>query len=161
MAGLNHEQTFEHAWKDPANTRDELPPIDVNSVLTERYELSTPLVFTRTMLWDNEVRKARHPDLFLPWVVESGSASAWGDGDTFVRSSRQRRWVHPDVFGTVLEQTHLDHERQAVTFIGTSMHPGPTGAMLYARPTTNRSSTSSTRCRAKRRARSTSGASST
>lgn len=132
MTGLDHVRTFEHAWNDPANTRYALPPVDVNAMLTERYELGTPLLFTRAMLWDNEVRKARRPDLFLPWVVEPGSARAWGAADTFVRSSRQRRWTKPDVFGSVLEQTYLDHERQAVTFIGTSMHPGPTGEMLYA-----------------------------
>ncbi|MCP3804995.1 hypothetical protein NLX83_37585 [Allokutzneria sp. A3M-2-11 16] len=129
---LNHEDVFERAWAEPGNTRFTLPSLDVNRVLAERYRLDEPLVFTRTMLWDNEVRKARRPDLFIPFVVEAGSAAAWGGDDVFVRRSRQRRWLNPDSYGLVLERTALDHVRQAVTFIGTAECDDEHGRQLHA-----------------------------
>lgn len=132
MTELDHERHFQQAWDDPGNTRYELPAVDVNRVLAERYTLDKPLVFTRTMMWDNEVRKARRPDLFIPSVVAAGSADAWGDGDIFVRRSMQRQWSRPGNYGLVLEQTRLDHARQVVTFIGAADHPGRDGAVLHA-----------------------------
>ena len=93
---LNHEGEFQRAWADPSNTRPEVPPVDVNRVLAEHYRTSEPLTFTRTMLWDMEVRKAWRPDRYIPSVVREGSAHTWGrrsaaDGtESFVRSSQQR-----------------------------------------------------------------------
>ncbi|WP_344315563.1 hypothetical protein [Fodinicola feengrottensis] len=46
-------------------------------------------MFTRDMLWDLETRKARHPDVFIPYVLATGSAAAWGDG----------RYLRPQVDG--------------------------------------------------------------
>ena len=115
---MNHEKIFELAWTDPANTRYELPPVDVNQVLADRYELDRPLVYTRSMLWDMERRKARHPDVYIPNVVAEGSADAWGPEDTFVRKSMQRTWLDREQYTLVIEQTHLDDEEQRVTFIG-------------------------------------------
>jgi hypothetical protein len=132
MTVLEHEEVFRAAWEDPAATRYELTPLDVSEVLATRYVLGEPLVFTRTMLWDLETRKARHPDVFIPSVVAAGSAAAWGDENVFVRRSRQRLWLDPETFGWVLEQTRLDHGEQAVTFIGTAEHPGPDGELLRA-----------------------------
>ncbi|WP_132113590.1 hypothetical protein [Actinocrispum wychmicini] len=125
-------KTFLEAWDNPAATRYELPAIDVNEVLAERYQLGKPLVFTRTMLWDLEVRKARRPDLFIPFVVASGSAESWGEGDIFVRKSMQRLWTQPDTYGLVLEQTQLDHANQIVTFIGATELAGSDGEPLRA-----------------------------
>ncbi|WP_163506246.1 hypothetical protein [Fodinicola acaciae] len=127
-----HEKVFAQAWDDPANTRYEMRPIDVNAVLAERYEVSEPLVLTRTMLWDIEVRKARRPDIYIPRVVAEGSAQAWGGDDTYVRRSSQRLWLEPHRHGLIIEQTHLDHASQTVTFIGAASHPGPDGAPLRA-----------------------------
>lgn len=132
MSTVDHEKAFADAWADQANTRYELPPIDVNRALAERYELGEPLVFTRTMLWDMEVRKARRPDLFIPFVVAEGSAAAWGGEDTFVRRSQQRRWLAPEEYGLVLELTHLNHADQKVTFLGAAEHPDPDGRPLRA-----------------------------
>lgn len=132
MAVLEHERAFHEAWNDPAATRYELTPLDVNKVLADRYILGTPLVFTRAMLWDLEVRKARHPDVFIPYVVAAGSAAAWGDGDVFVRRSTQRLWLAPETSGPVLEQTKLDNDNQVVTFIGAAELPGPDGELLRA-----------------------------
>jgi hypothetical protein len=132
MDTLDHEKIFRQAWDDPAATRYELPAVDVNQVLADRYELGEPLVFTRTMLWDMESRKARRPDLYIPYVVEPGSADSWGEGDVFVRKSMQRQWLDPDTYGLVLEQTRLDHTNQIVTFIGAAEHRGRDGEPLRA-----------------------------
>jgi len=132
MDTLDHEKIFCRAWDDPAATRYELPAVDVNQVLADRYDLGRSLVFTRTLLWDLEARKARRPDLFIPNVVASGSAESWGEGDVFVRRSMQRLWLEPDTYGLVLEQTRLDHTKQIVAFIGAAELPGPDGALLRA-----------------------------
>jgi hypothetical protein len=132
MHPVDHETTFEQAFNDPANTRYEATPIDVNRVLAERYELSEALLFTRTLLWDMEVRKARRPDLFIPYVVAEGSADAWGGDDTFVRKSSQRFWLDPENRGLIIERTHLNHAEQRVTFIGAAEHPGRDGKPLHA-----------------------------
>src|SRR6266568_6142161 len=122
--GLDHRETCAAAWADPSNTRFEIPPIDVNRVLEERYETAPRLEMTRGMLWEVEVRKAWHPDLYIPHVVRGGSAGAWarhrapGDVETFVRKSMQRLWLQPGQYGLILEQTHLSDREQKVTFIG-------------------------------------------
>ena len=103
MTVLEHEKAFREAWKDPAATRYELTPLDVNKVLADRNVLGEPVVFTRAMRWDLEARKARHPDVFIPYVVAAGSAAAWGDEDVFVRKSMQRLWLDPETYGLVLE----------------------------------------------------------
>jgi hypothetical protein len=43
------ETEFAHAWAGPGQ------------VLQARYTTGKPLIFTRGMLWDMEVRKAAHP----------------------------------------------------------------------------------------------------
>jgi hypothetical protein len=125
-------ELFHEAWTDPTATRYELTPMDVNGALADRYVLGEPLVFTRSMLWDLETRKARHPDVFIPYVVAPGTAEAWGDEDVFVRKSMQRLWLAPQTYGLVLEQTKLDHDNQIVTFVGTATHTGPDGGLLQA-----------------------------
>src|SRR5947209_19801343 len=58
---LDHEMIFRRAWEDPAATRYELPAVDVNQALADRYDLGRPLAFTRTLLWDLEARKPAAP----------------------------------------------------------------------------------------------------
>ena len=135
---LNHQGEFQQAWADPRNTRFELPPIDVNRVLAEHYHTSEPLSFTRTMLWDMEVRKAWRPDRYIPSVVRDGSAHAWGrssaaDGtESFVRSSQQRLWLEPAEYGLVLEQVCLNPAQQKVSFIGSAELPDRDRNLLHA-----------------------------
>lgn len=57
----DHETIFARVRADASNTRIELPPVDVNQLLRQRYDLDQPLTFARTMLWDLEVRKAWRP----------------------------------------------------------------------------------------------------
>src|SRR5262249_56984998 len=59
------EAELERAWADTAHTRAQLPEHDVNQVLAAWYDTSKPLVFTRTMLWDVEVRKAYNPGDYI------------------------------------------------------------------------------------------------
>jgi len=124
ISQLNHEGEFERAWDDPSNTRFDLPPVDVNRVLSEHYRMSEPLTFTRTMLWDMETRKAWRPDRYIPSVVHeesagsSGRRSVAGGAESFIRSSQQRLWLKPTEYGLVLEQVYIDPSQQKVTFIG-------------------------------------------
>lgn len=135
---VDHVPAFAQAWNEPANTRFELPPVDVNRILAERYDLARPLRLSRSQLWEMEARKARRPDVYIPYVVEQGSAAVWADQgerdrvERFVRKSRQRLWLQPDRYELILEQTRVDHAQQQVTFIGASQYPGPDGAMLEA-----------------------------
>ncbi|MFD7261211.1 hypothetical protein [Streptomyces sp. NPDC059874] len=130
---------FEKAWGDARYTRAELPPVDVNRILQERYVSEEPVVLTRAMLWDMEVRKAGNPGAFIPYVVKEGTASAWvpgqagGElGDEFVRQSQQRLWLEPEQYGLVLEEVWLDHERQVVTFLGRARFSDAQGDPLTA-----------------------------
>ena len=128
-----HEAAFERAWADPDNTRIELDPVDINGTLARYYRTNKPLRFTRTMLWDMEVKKAFRPDLYIPSVVKKGSSSYWnrqastGGAESFVRCSRQRLWLVPSEHGLVLERVFLNPGRQRVTFIGTAELPGRDG----------------------------------
>ena len=135
---LNHEEEFERAWTDPRNTRVELPAVDINLVLAKYYRMNEPLTFTRTMLWDMEVKKAYRPDLYIPSVVLEGSARYWrrraaADGaESFVRCSQQRLWLEPSERGLVLEQVFLNPTRQSATFIGAATLVDHEGNVLRA-----------------------------
>ena len=135
---LDHEAEFERAWTNPGNTRVELPPVDINRVLTAHYRTNQPLRFTRTMLWDMEVKKAYRPDLYIPSVVAEGSARYWrrqpaAEGaESFLRCSRQRYRLEPSKRGLVLEQVFLNPSRQSVTFIGAAELPDKDGNLLRA-----------------------------
>ena len=138
ISQLNHEGEFQQAWADPSNTRFELPRIEVNRVLDEHYRTSEPLTFTRTMLWDMEVRKAWRPDRYIPSVVREGSAHTWGRGsaadgtESLVRSSQQRLWLETAEYGLVLEQVCLNPTQQKVTFIGAAELPDRDRNLLRA-----------------------------
>ncbi|MCY3773142.1 MAG: hypothetical protein OXG98_14145 [Gemmatimonadetes bacterium] len=135
---LKHEEEFERTWTDPGNTRIELPPVDINKTLARSYRTNVTLRFTRTMLWDMEVKKAFRPDLYIPSVVAKGSSHYWNrkaaaDGaESFVRCSRQRLWLESSKQGLVLEKVFLNPVRQRVTFIGAAELPGRDGKPLRA-----------------------------
>ena len=138
MTQLNHEKEFERAWTDPSNTRVELPPVDINLALVRYYRTKEALKFTRTMLWEMEVKKAFRPDLYIPSVVSEGSSRYWhrqaaADGtESFVRCSRQRLWLKPSEHGLVLEQVFLNPARQSATFIGAAELLDTDGSLLRA-----------------------------
>jgi hypothetical protein len=138
VADLDHEKEFARAWADPRNTPGARPGVDVNAVLAAHYRLSKPLEFTRTMLWDMEVRKARRPDQYIPSVVRAGSAGVWNERklpnghETFYRKSDQRQRLVPGTYGLVLEQVRINPTLQKVTFIGAAELPDADGTMLHA-----------------------------
>jgi hypothetical protein len=112
---------FETAWQDPSHTRFELPAVDINRVLEDRYRTSAPVHVTRAMVWDMETKKAWDPATYIPYVVSGGTS--WGrhmlkDGhERFFRASEQRAWIGNDR-GQVLEDVFIDHAGQEVVFLG-------------------------------------------
>jgi hypothetical protein len=128
---MDHEKVLDEAWRTPGVTAIDLPPVDVNRVLAERYELDRDVAFTRETLWDMESRKAAAPDVYIPTVVEAGSATKWPsvrhDGlEDFTRVSDQRLWADPDRFGTIIEHVRLDHDNQRAFFVGGTDFEGRT-----------------------------------
>ena len=135
----DHHTEFERARTDGANLSIDLPPVDVNAVLTANYRFERPLSFDRARLWDMEVRKARRPEVYLPGAVTPGSARTWttpeqeaAGEDVFVRVSEQPNWADPTRRGMVVEQVGLDHEAGKALFIGTFEYAGAEGAPVRA-----------------------------
>lgn len=134
---MDHEKILEDAWSSPANTKIALAPADVNKILGEEYEVETPFTYTRTMLWDMEVHKARQPDKYIPYVVKPVSAEKFpsvrhGAFEDFTRVSEQRVWNEPSTYCTVIEQVRLDHENRRAFFIGVDEFVTPDGRRFVA-----------------------------
>ncbi|WP_433574778.1 hypothetical protein [Nocardia brasiliensis] len=133
------EDEFDLSWGNPHYTRFTWPAVDINTVLANHYRVDPPLRFTRTMLWDVEVRKAWRPDIYIPSVVREGSARSWPEqsysrSEGLARISEQRRWLAPDMYSLVLERARLDHDRQVITFLGAAEMRGPEGGLITAEP---------------------------
>ena len=122
---MNHLSEFNNSWGSHKFITIELEPLDINKVLQKYYNFTSQFTMTKSQLWDMEIKKASRPDLFIPSVIKSGSAASWGrktvgNIDTFVRVSKQRLWLKNDVYGIVIENVHVDHKSQLVTFVGES-----------------------------------------
>jgi hypothetical protein len=115
-------EEFERAWNDPAHTRIEPDPVDVNALLHDYYSTSEALRLTKPMLWDAEVKKALDPRTYIPGVVREGEA--WNrkpleNGEEFfVRASQQLAWKTGVDDGHVLEEVYLSPVEQSVLFLG-------------------------------------------
>ncbi|MGV9361239.1 hypothetical protein [Amycolatopsis sp. NPDC003731] len=134
---MNHEEIFEQAWAAPGTTPVELPPVAVNDVLRERYDVRPPFDYTGAQLWDMEVRKAAAPDKYIPTVVKAGSAEKFpsvrhGRFEDFTRVSEQRLWAAPSRFATIIEHVRLDHEHRRAFFIGAERFEAPDGRVFTA-----------------------------
>lgn len=133
-----YAEVLDREWTAPGRTAIELPPVDVNQVLADHYDVDRPgFVYTGSMLWDMETRKAAGADRFIPTVVEPGSLATFGlpaDGTPvdFVRVTAQRLWLEPETYGTVIERVHLDHERRRAFFVGLPSFVTPDGRTLRA-----------------------------
>jgi hypothetical protein len=131
------EREYDEAWSAPASTRFELPPVDVNKVLKERYRVSPERTLTRAMIWDMETKKAWDPLTYIPYVVSQ--ARSWGrttlrDGTTrFHRSSLQRGWIISQE-GRVLEDVFVSDSKQTIYFLGRPQMVEDTGNTLVASP---------------------------
>jgi hypothetical protein len=134
---FDHEELLGSAWQAAGTTAIELPPVDVNQVLHDRYHVDDDFVFTRTMLWDMEVRKASRPDVYIPTVVRPGSAEKFpgttnGQFEDFTRASDQRLWLKQSTYGMVIEHVRLDHDGHRAFFIGVEKFVTPDGRTLRA-----------------------------
>jgi hypothetical protein len=131
------EREYDEAWSAPSSTRFELPPVDVNKVLKERYRVSPERTLTRAMIWDMETKKAWDPLAYIPYVVSQ--ARSWGrtalsDGATrFCRSSLQRGWITPEE-GLVLEEVFVSDAKQIIYFLGRPRMVEESGKALMASP---------------------------
>ncbi len=114
-------EEFAQAWRNPHHTRVELPAVDVNKVLAERYRLSEPTQVTRSMVWDMELKKSWDPLTYIPYVVSEGKS--WGRHPTedrsehFFRSTIQSAWIS-EANGRVLEDVYINHATQRILFLG-------------------------------------------
>ncbi len=129
------EREYNEAWSAPSSTRFELPPVDVNKVLKERYRVSPERTLTRAMIWDMETKKAWDSLTYIPYVVSQ--ARSWGrttlrDGTTrFCRSSLQRGWITSQE-GRVLEAVFVSDAKQTIYFLGQPQMVEETGNTLVA-----------------------------
>ncbi|GAA3097476.1 hypothetical protein GCM10010464_71220 [Pseudonocardia yunnanensis] len=129
---------LEREWHAPGRTAIDLASVDVNQVLADHYETDPPgFVYTASMLWDMEQRKAAAPDIYLPNVVKPGSLETFGLPTTgpavdFVRVTEQRLWLDPATYGTIIEYVHLDEEQRRAFFIGAASFDTPDGRTVRA-----------------------------
>ena len=129
------EREFDEAWNASSSTRFELPPVDVNKVLKEKYRLSPEQPLTRAMIWDMETKKAWDPLTYIPYVVSqarSWDRTALRDGTTrFCRSSLQRGWITSEE-GRVLEDVFVSDPKQTIYFLGRPRMVEENGKALVA-----------------------------
>jgi hypothetical protein len=129
------EVEFEAAWRNPRHTQFELPSHDVNKILGERYSLTPPVHFTRTMLWDMEMKKAWDPATYISYVVSRGHS--WGRHnlepgcERFFRSTMQRGWIRPER-GQVLEDVFINRNTWRIFFLGRAEMPDEKGERIDA-----------------------------
>jgi len=127
-------EEFDRAWQDPAHTRIEPDPVDVNALLQESYSTSKPLRLTKPMLWDAEVKKARDPGTYIPGVVRQGES--WGrkslenGEECFFRASQQRAWKEGVDDGHVLEEVYSSPNEHSVFFLGRAELSRSDGSLL-------------------------------
>ena len=128
------EHEYQEAWNE-SHTRFELPPVNVNKVLKDRYRVTPNKTVTRSMIWDMETKKAWDPLSYIPYVASEGHS--WGrtklkDGsDRFFRSSLQRGWITPEE-GRVLEDVFVSLVGQTIYFLGRERMSDENGNELRA-----------------------------
>jgi hypothetical protein len=117
---------FEDAWNNPRFTQIELPAVQVNRVLRDKYIASPAMDLSRSMVWDMETKKAWDPLTYIPYVVSEGGS--WGrhhlasEIERWSRSSIQGSWLNVGR-GRVLEDVFVDHVRQKILFMGRAQLP--------------------------------------
>ncbi len=116
------KREFGEAWNNPNYTRFELPPVDVNRVLRERYKVEPAgTTMTLTQLWDMETKKAWDPATYIRYVVSRGRS--WGrhaleEGcERFFRTSNQAAWIGASR-GEVIEDVVIGHPERRILFFG-------------------------------------------
>lgn len=130
------KEEFNEAWNNPSHTRFDLPPVDVNRVLRERYKTEpADAAMNLAQLWDMEVRKAWDPATYIPYVVSSGrswSRHALEQGcERFFRISDQVSWVSENR-GEVIEDVSISHPERRIYFLGRAQIVDDRGEVVEA-----------------------------
>ena len=129
------EREYKQAWNGGSHTRFELPPLNVNRVLRDRYRIKPQKALTRTMMWDMETKKAWDPRSYIPYVVSAGHS--WGreslqdSSERFCRASMQQGWISQSS-GLVLEEVFVSHTVQRILFMGRGSMVDDAGKELRA-----------------------------
>ena len=130
------KQEFDDAWQNSNYTRVELPPVDVNRVLRERYTIEPAgTTMTLTQLWDMETKKAWDPATYIPYVVSRGRS--WGRHaleqgcEGFQRTSDQVAWINSSR-GEVIEDVAISHIERKIVFLGQSQIVDDRGQTIHA-----------------------------
>jgi hypothetical protein len=133
----NHEEILEAAFNDPNNTTIALEPSNVNRIIkSDHYDADPNFLYTKTQLWDMEVKKAYNPAKYLRHILRPGSLQVFniqkdGRTETFVRITDQQKWLDPSEYNTVIEQVFLDHDKEKAVFIGVPEVEGPDGRKIF------------------------------
>ncbi|KAL7947485.1 hypothetical protein V8C42DRAFT_317923 [Trichoderma barbatum] len=134
----DHEEILEAAFKDPNNTTIVFEPSNVNQVIKSRhYDADHDWTYTKTQLWDMEIKKAHNPAKYLRHLLRPGSLRLLnvqknGSTETFVRITDQGTWADPTKYNTVIEQVFLDYDKEKAFFIGVPEAEGPDGQKIVA-----------------------------
>ena len=126
-------EKFESAWANPRNTRFELPAVDINKVLSDRYETHKPVQLTRSMVWDMELKKSWDPATYIPYLISR--SHSWGrhfldDGsERFVRELTSQAWITSTI-GPVFEDVFVNHTEQKILFLGQTELETETGETI-------------------------------
>jgi hypothetical protein len=129
------EHEYRKAWNNPSYTRFELPPVNVNKVLRDRYRVAPEVRLTRAMVWDMETKKAWDPLSYIPYVVSVGKS--WGRhmladrSERFNRASTQCAWITHEK-GRVLEDVFVCQAKQSIFFLGREHMVDEDGSELRA-----------------------------
>src|SRR6516164_528478 len=92
------EREYNAAWSSPSSTRFELPPVDVNRVLKERYRINPERTLTRAMIWEMEYQEGLGPAHLHPLRGFSGP---------LMGPNGPRRWHDPVL--PVVVAARMDH----------------------------------------------------
>jgi hypothetical protein len=134
---MDHQAIFDVAFANPEYTAIVTPDSAVNQVIRDAYDVDTPFTYTRTQLWDMEVKKAHYPDKYLRHVVRPGSLRTFnhtkdGHFERFIRISDQRMWKDLSTYTTVVEDVRLDRENHRAVFVGLPEVKTPEGGVIIA-----------------------------
>lgn len=132
---MTYAETFEAAFADPKNTAITTPDADVNAIIRNNYTVDEPFTYTKSLLWDMQVKKAFGPDKYISHVIRPGSLKVVGhikEGslEYFIRITDQRVWKDPDQYTTVIENICLDHVNQKAFFLGVAETALPDGTII-------------------------------
>lgn len=134
---MDHQAIFDKAFANPDYTAITTPDSAVNRVIRNAYDVDQPFTYTRTQLWDMEVKKAHHPDKYIRHVVRPGSLRTFnhnrdGSFEYFIRVTDQRMWKDLSIYTTVIEDVRLDHDTHKAVFLGLAEMKTPEGEVITA-----------------------------